>query len=145
MFIDSPSNVLRIAADQHGVTDDGTHYLLRMRRDASAFFLAQRDAQPSEDNYAAVAAFMSEITGLVIDAVCAKQLLSLYPQTRINVAEFGGIAATDVRDGLSFVAAHFFLGCSWPTFGDSVDIDAFVGLLQRQAVLMGFARSKADR
>ncbi len=32
----------------------------------------------------------------------------------LKIAKYDGIGDTDVRDGLSFIAAHFFLGCEWP-------------------------------
>lgn len=142
MNIDSPSNVLRIAAGREGVTDDGTHYLLRMRRDRSVFFRANRDSLPTLENYAAVASYLSEITGLSIESDEAKQLLSLYPYARIKLADIGRIEDSDVKDELSFLVAHFFLGCSWPTMGDSVDMNAFIDLLQGQAILMGYKRNE---
>jgi len=47
----------------------------------------------------------------------------------------------EADDELSFVAAHFFLGTSWPTFGDKVDVTAFVNVLQQQALLMGYSKA----
>ena len=138
MFIDKPQNTMKLAHMAEGITDDGRHYLLRMRQDSALFFYENRDAAPSEANYIATAEFLSEITGLRIDAKQAQAILSLYPQVRIKIAVYDGISDTDVRDGLSFAAAHFFLGCEWPTYGDKVNMDEFTSLLQMQAGKMGF-------
>ncbi|HCF3018596.1 TPA: hypothetical protein NIB55_005866 [Pseudomonas aeruginosa] len=63
-------------------------------------------------------------------------MLSLYPRTRISLAVDG-----EADDELSFAAAHFFLGTSWPTFGDKVDVTAFVNVLQQQALLMNYSKA----
>lgn len=140
MFIDTPHNTLKIASLEDGITDDGRHYLLRMRQDDSTFFLQNRNVMPSLQNYTDAASFLSEITGLKFDADSASAILSLYPQVRIKLAKHNGIGNTDVRHELSFAASHFFLGCTWPTYGDKVNIDAFVALLQAQGAKMGFQR-----
>jgi len=138
MFIDSAKNTLRIAARDDELTPDGTHYLLRMRRDSSLFYHQHRNAIPTHDKYAQAAEYLSEITELHISANQAEAMLSLYPHVRINLATTGSISSSDVRDGLSQAVAHFFLGCSWPTIGDEVDIDTFVELLKQSARLMNF-------
>lgn len=143
MFIDKPENTIRLGARDDGITDDGTHYLLRMRRDSSMFYLNNRAAMPTAQNIAEVAKHFAEISGVEFSPEQAEAILSLYPQVRIKVANYDGIEDTDVRDGLSFAMAHFFLGCTWPTFGDKVDLELFVALLQKQAGLMGFRCSGA--
>lgn len=137
MFIDTPQRTLIIAAKDDGITDDGTHYVLRMRRDSSLFMFENRDAIPSEAAYAAVAKQLTWQTDVSISPDQAKAILSLYPQARIKVAMYG-IGDTDVREALSFAIAHFFLGCSWPTYGDEVDLESFIATMRKQASLMGF-------
>ena len=144
MFIDTPQNTLKLAGRQEDITNDGTHYLMRMRRDTSMFFYENRDAKPSANNYAVAAQFFTEITEVEIGAEQAEAILALYPHTRIKIAKYDGIRDTEVRDGLSSAAAHFFLGCEWPNNGDNVDIDAFVGLLKQSANLMGFVSVAAE-
>lgn len=143
MFIDTPVNTLKLATLDDGITDDGTHYLLRMRRDASQFFFTSRGAIPTDTQYSEVAQFFCEIAELDFTAGDVAAILALYPFARVKVAMAGGIGPTDVRDELSDVVAHFFLGCTWPTFDGKVDIAAFVALLQKQARLMGFGKQPA--
>lgn len=140
MYIDSPENTLRLASRQEDLTEDGTHYLLRMRRDSSKFFYLNRDARPSLKNYADAAQFLTEITGVDISAAQAEAMLSLYPRARIKLATDDGIQNTDVRDDLSFVAAHFFLGCNWPTYGSNVNINGFTELIKQSARLMNLGQ-----
>lgn len=140
MFIDDPQNTMKIAGLEDGITDDGTHYLLRMRRDSSQFFFDARNSVPTAAQYAEVACFFSEITELMFSAEDAAAILDLYPFARIKVAASNGIGPTDVRDELSEAVAHFFLGCTWPKYGDKVKLADFMALLQKQAALMGFAQ-----
>lgn len=142
MFIDTHVNTLKLATLDDGITDDGTHYILRMRRDASQFFFANRDAIPTDTQYSEVAQYFGEITELDFTTGDVAAILALYPFARIKVT-LDGISPTDVRDELSNAVAYFFLGCTWPTFGDKVDIAPFVALLQKQARLMGFGKRPA--
>lgn len=139
MVITQPQDALSLSSKLDGITDDGTHFLLRMKRDASKFFFDNRHAYPTPENYAAVAQHWLETTDIQFSPEQAEAILALYPQARIKVAVYGGIADTDVRDELGFAISHFFLGCTWPTFGDKIDIDEFVSLLKKQASLMGFS------
>lgn len=142
MFIDTAKNTMRIAALKEGITSDGTHYILNMRRDTSMFYLENNEVIPSDENYNDASQFLSDITELDISSKQARSILSLYPQVRIKMAIYDGIEDTDVRDGLGFSAAHFFLGCQWPTFDDELDAHTFVDLLKKQALLMGFRTKK---
>lgn len=136
MFIASPETALRFARKEDGQLEDGLHYWFRMQREGVADYLNNRDAQPSESQLCSAAEFLAETTGLAWSVAQVCELLSLYPRTRISLAVNG-----EAGDALSFAAAHFFLGTSWPTFGDKVDITAFVNLLQQQALLMGYSKA----
>lgn len=138
MFIDSAKNTMRFINAEDGITNDGTHYLIRMRRDASKFYMDNIDLQLSEENLQETAEFISEITGLECNTSQVTLLLKLYPHVRIKIAEYNGISDTDVRDGISQAVAHFFLGCEWPTFGDEIDIEQFVEFLKKEAIHHGF-------
>lgn len=136
MFIASPETALRFAREEDGQLEDGLHYWFRMQREGIAGYLKNRDAQPSESQLCSAAEFLAETTGLVWSVAQVSELLSLYPRTRISLAVDG-----EADDELSFAAAHFFLGTSWPTFGDKVDVTAFVNVLQQQALLMGYSKA----
>ena len=107
------------------------------------FLRDNRDAIPSAAAYEAAADFMSGITELQLGIQETRAILDLYPHVRIDLATCGDCTDSGVRKGLSFTAAHFFAGCAWPTYGDKVDINAFVALLQDQAVRMGYRLATA--
>lgn len=136
MFIASPETALGFAQKEEGRLKDGLHYWFRIQRDVVADLLKHRDRKPTESQLASAVEFLGEITSLAWTVEQVNELLCLYPRARINLAVTG-----DANEELSFAAAHFFLGASWPTFGDNVDIDAFEELLQKQALLMGFSKA----
>jgi len=141
MYIEHPANTLKIAAGSEGRGPEGTHYLLEMRQDTAKFYMANIDAIPSKKNYAATRDFLSEISGLEFTPEQTEALLDLYPRARIKVAVCNGVGDTDVRDDLSDAVALLILGCTWPTYGEQADVDEFLGMLQAQAVEMGFTNA----
>lgn len=141
MFINEPKNILRLADSADGLTDDGTHYIFRMQRDAAKSYWDNIDLQPSDAAYIEAAEYLTEITEVRLDESATKRILSLYPHVRIQLAEANGTCSTHVRDGLSFVVAHFFLGSRWPNFGDKVDVERFVAILQSEAEALGFKKA----
>jgi hypothetical protein len=140
MFIKEPESILRLSDSEDGLTDDGTHYLFRMQRDAAKLYWNNVDLQPSDAAYAEAAEYLSEITEVWLNKNTTKRILSLYPHARINLAKANGAGPTDVRDDLSFAVAHFFLGSRWPNFGDRVDVERFVAVLQSEAKAFGFKK-----
>lgn len=141
MFINDPKNILRLADSEDGLTDDGTHYLFRMHRDVAKTYWESIDLEPSDEAYAEASNFIAEITELDFSVEATKKLLALYPQTRIKLADSNGTSPTHVRDDLTFAVANFFLGSRWPTFGDNIDVDRFVEILQQEAKALGFKKS----
>lgn len=113
------------------------NYLLNMRTNLSEYLYENRFATPTDGQYVEAADFIEEISGLRLDGEQIRGLLSLYPSARIKVA-LEGLGDTDIRDSLSFAISHFILGCGWPTYGDKVDVEEFVTILQRQAEGLGF-------
>ncbi|EKF7416904.1 hypothetical protein EFK68_03800 [Pseudomonas aeruginosa] len=136
MFIASPETALRFAREEDGQLEDGLHYWFRGQREAVSGYLNNRDAQPSASQLRTAAEFLEKTTGLSWSVEQIREVLSLYPRTRITLAVDG-----EAEDELSFAVAHFFLGTSWPTFGDRVDVTAFVDVLQQQALLMGYSKA----
>lgn len=136
MNIFNPRTALDFAAKEDDELVDGLHYWFAMLRDSNALLIEHVNAQPSERQLEDAAAHLEEITDLAWTTSQVAMLLSLYPRARITLAG-GGKAHED----LAFAVAHFFLNTSWPTYGDEVDVSAFVELLQRQAMLMGFRKT----
>lgn len=141
MFIQEPKQIIRLADSEDGLTDDGTHYLFRMQRDAARNYWDNVDLQPSDAAYSEASEFLTKITGVSLERDAVKRILNLYPHSRIKLAEANGTGPTHVRDDLTFVVAHFFLGARWPNFGDKVDVDRFVAILQSEAEALGFKKA----
>ena len=112
-----------------------------MQRDSAKSYWENADLQPTDAAYGEASEYLTEITEVSFDANSTKRLLSLYPLARIGVANANGTGPTHVRDNLSFAAANFFLGSRWPTFGDKIDVDRFVAILQAEAEALGFKKS----
>jgi hypothetical protein len=116
-------------------------YLLEMRINISGSLYENRFASPTERQYVDVAEFIEEISGLRLDGEQTRGLLALYPPARIKVA-LDGVGDTDSRYVLSFAISHFVLGCAWPTYGDGLDVEEFVKVLQQQAAKLGLRVAK---
>jgi hypothetical protein len=132
MYIDSPQKTMALAAKLGGPQDADVRSLMRMRLQSCTFYYENRNAMPTAQDYVDAAQRMSEATELDISVEQAEAILALYPHARIKIALYG-TSDTDVREEMMFAAAHFFLGCEWPVYGDNVDIEAFVQLLKEQA------------
>lgn len=90
------------------------------------------------------AELLTKITKIKFDAKQTESMLNLYPKARIELAT-NGLLDTSVRNALSVAVAHFFLGCSWPTYGDNIDIETFTGVLKRQAVKAGYTEAMTTK
>lgn len=137
MFINTPRKVMELSESFDELTDDGRHYLLRMRSESAEFLLENADLQPTGEDYEKAAEFMSEISGVEFSSIDAKRILSLYPAERINLASHGAASSSSE---LAFALAHLLLGCSWPNCGDGIDMEKFAELLAKQAESLGFRR-----
>ena len=101
-------------------------------------YLEHLEATPSQASLDEVAQLLTDVTEVQISPEQAGRILKLYPFARIKIALDDGLRGVGTRDELAFVAAHFFLGCSWPTLGDNIDLEKFLDLLREQAGLMGY-------
>lgn len=138
MFIQSPQDAVTLAKIPYERMGDGMHLCFHMQRNAMMFYTKHRHALPTLDQYRQAASVMTELAEVTITPDQAEAILALYPQARIKLAVYGDLQDTDTREAVSFAVAHYFLGCTWPSFGDGVDIDQFMDLLTKQAVAMGY-------
>lgn len=112
------------------LNDSGDDFILDMYTDSTNYYFSNRNVMPTETEYIKATESINEMTGLVFNVEQIKDLLSLYPHSRISLAING---TSGCPDDLSFAISHFLLGCAWPTYGDNIDINKFVLLLQSQA------------
>lgn len=132
------STIMKISDNPYGDEIEGRNIVFHMQKQAMEFYIKNKDAQPTEEHFRQVIEFYSDTTGILFNIDEIKAILSLYPHVRIKLAVYEGTFDTDVRDMLSSAITHFFLKCEWPTYGDNVDIDKFIEILQEQARFMGY-------
>lgn len=126
----SPEELINRVA-RNGLTGESNRLLERSR-----FYLDHRGLMPTLAQYASASDFLSKTTGLNLRVGFTQMLLSLYPQTRIRMVEFG--LSSSVCDELADAAADFFLHCRWPRYRDEVEMEGFLSLLRHQGEKLGF-------
>ena len=113
--------------------------LLALHRRSTLRYFHNRDMEPTTTQYEEAAEHLTNLTGLEISVSVTKELLSLFPLARIDLAE-KGICGFGVRDELADAAGNFILGCRWPIYRDKVNMDTFLEVLKQQGEKMGLAR-----
>ena len=136
IFIDTPANTLKAAQQPGGLTN----FYMRLRRETARLLYEMSDIPATPEQLRDAAEFMSRISGLDIRIEQACILLRLYPPVRTRLVKYKDVEDPEVRDGLAFVLAHFFLACRWPRSDEDISYKDFISLLQRQACRMGFKR-----
>lgn len=118
--------------------DDNNKLLLEFIANTNMFFYTWRNSPMNPTHALHAAEFMSAQAGFEISPEQAEGILTLYPHARIKMVQYEGLDTTEVRDLVSDALAHFFLGCTWPTYGDKINAEVFCKALYRQAIEMGF-------
>lgn len=120
MFIVAPQDRLNLA-------NSSNEYILNMHLDSSKFYFENKDIALTTEQLNDAVEMVNSETNLGLSHEHMKAIFDIYPRSRIQFAIYKD------TEGLFFAISHFFLGCSWPTYGDKVDIDAFYSLLNSQA------------
>ena len=132
MFVDSAKNTMRLAQDSENL------FVINMRSKTTMEILNHRYMATPDEAYRDVAALWAEHAKVDLTIGQVEAILSLYPRERIAMVLANTVSDTDIADQLMSVLAHFYLGCTWPTYGDNVDTDRFLSLLQHQVKQMEF-------
>lgn len=134
------SETLDLKWKRHERDEFGEHFLLKVRRERSAWLLEHRWARPCVDALLDASRLLSEMTGISALPGQVDAMLELYPEIRIKIALDEGVRDTAARGMLCDMAASFFLGSRWPSEEDEIEADLgeFLGVLRRQACAMGF-------
>lgn len=123
MFIDSARNTMTIAQNKNQFE------VIEERARETLTLLNHRYMTTSDSLYTEVAKMWSDAMKADFNAAQAASILSLYARERIALTLTGAITP-ELRQQLLDVLAHFLVGCHWPTYGDTVDMDRFLSLLQ---------------
>lgn len=126
MKFDSAKNTMDIAESGH------RFFLLTDRLRQSMDMVNHRYVATPDQCYQTVVALWEKEAKITLRPSDVEVILSLYPRDRILLTEIGNTINPDVREAMLNVLSHFFLGCKWPDFGDSVDMERFTSLLQHQ-------------
>lgn len=101
---------------------------------------------PDDAQYQYAQAMLTEISGLAFTDQQTRMLLDLYPALRISVVSTRGIPepyrSDELRKGLQFAVAHFFLMCAWPESETREKLTAFKALLIKQGLAIDFKRDE---
>lgn len=101
---------------------------------------------PDDAQYQYAQAMLTEISGLAFTDQQTRMLLDLYPALRISVVSARGIPepyrSDELRKGLQFAVAHFFLMCAWPESETREKLTAFKALLIKQGLAIDFKRDE---
>ncbi len=132
----SPRQVLQ-AAHRCVELVEGVPSLLFLQRSGARYYLDNVKAEPSDEQIDEAISFYKFRLEWNLSRDECRALLELNPKARIKLADHGDVDS-EVRDLLADAVAQILLGCSWPTYGDDVDISEFTVLLHRQAAAIGF-------
>lgn len=112
--------------------------LLRFFQEQARFHVAHIDARPTAENYAEVISCYEEMAEIVVNFDQVYAIVEMSPGFRIKLAEYNGLADTEVNDMALDALAFFLLHSTWPTYNDQVDPTEFLALLKKQALALGY-------
>jgi len=107
------------------------------------FLLKNGHLTPSAQALKDAVATIREEAGIVMSPAQAQAMLSLFPEARVTVSEYGS-DDTEARGLLLNAVAGYLAGTRWPENRDEVEIDDFVRNLHVAARFMGFATVKPE-
>ncbi|WP_220792572.1 hypothetical protein [Gluconacetobacter diazotrophicus] len=133
----SPSEIMQIQKSSTATLVDGVPSVLFLQRNGARYYFDNSFLEPSDNQIdAAISFYRSGLKWSLSRDEC-RALLVLNPKARIKLADYGDVDS-EVRDLLADAVAQTLLGCSWPRYGDKVDISEFTALLHTQAAAIGF-------
>jgi hypothetical protein len=132
MKFDTAKNTLQTAESSN------QFFIIEGRLRESLDMLNHRYLATPDEGYQTVIALWEKEVKWTFTLDQAQSILSLYPRDRILVTMVGNTINSDAKEAMLNVLSHFFLGCKWPDYGDSVDMERFISLLQHQINTAGF-------
>lgn len=133
----TPDEIMQIAKSGAGTLVDGVPSVLFLQRNGARYYLDNSILEPSDNQIdAAISFYRSRLQWNLSRDEC-RALLVLNPKARIKLADYGDVDS-EVRELLADAVAQTLLGCSWPTYGDKLDVSVFTALLHSQAAAIGF-------
>lgn len=132
MKFDTAKNTLQTAESSN------QFFIIEGRLRESLDMLNHRYLATPDEGYQTVIALWEKEVKWTFTLDQVQSILSLYPRDRILVTMVGNTINSDAKEAMLNVLSHFFLGCKWPDYGDSVDMERFISLLQHQINTAGF-------
>lgn len=126
-----------IKAEQNANNYSEENLSLLLQRQSTQFFLEHLHCQIEESLYPQVVEVFKENTKICFTDQQVKDILTLFPKTRIKIAQYG-LNDTEVSESINNCVSLFFLNCEWPIYKDNVDMSLFMDILHRQAIAMGY-------
>lgn len=101
------------------------------------FAIAHAESVPNEDIIANAVQHIAEQSEIKFTGDELLRILALYPMQRAKLAIYG-CESTEACDHLLDVVSNFIVNSRWPTFGDKIEVDVFIGRLKLAAKFMGY-------
>lgn len=112
--------------------------LLRFFQEQARFHAAHIDARPTAKHYAEVISYYEEMADISFTPEQVRVIVEMSPSFRIKLAEYDGLADTEVADMALDALGSFLLHSTWPTYGDQVEPEGFLALIKKQALALGY-------
>ena len=136
MLIETPEKTIKHSRSMDE-GKEGLHLIFGLRRRIARSLLENIDKQITQEHLKEAVEFLSEVTEMDIEVSFVEKLLILYPPARIAIGVAEGVHGdSEAREELLFAFTHFVLGCTWPTYGDKINPEEFLALLQKQYSLL---------
>lgn len=133
MFNTTPQRALELAKQ----SPNEEHIVFSMQRQGNEYYLKNLNLSLKTEHITDFIDTLEEASGISVTPEQAKQLLALYPRTRVKLID-GGSGNSDTNEEITYSISHFLLGCEWPKNRDQINIDEFIALLHKQAINSGF-------
>ncbi|MDI6976072.1 hypothetical protein [Serratia sp. Se-RSBMAAmG] len=117
--------------------DDIGNILPEMHKNSINFYKKNKDKDIKEATYQEALEYIKSNTRVSLTKEQLIDLLFFFPFYRIKLAVYG-VGDTEVKSYLLNMVSSFFIGVTWPTYGDKVDIYDFVSLLRKRAIEMKY-------
>lgn len=138
MFVMSAKRAMGLFGEDGKPKDANSEGFLDSTRSNAGFYLENVTQAPTVEAWDGLRQYARDVCGIDFGPDQLEQIFDLYPMARIELSMSCLSQEPRSRDLLMMTISHFFLGCSWPTYG-TLNWDDFIDLLGVQAVKLGYA------
>lgn len=125
--------------------DENSLTLANMHDNARNFYLENIDIKPEPEDIVDALECIEEHLDITLNKEQLEEILSLFPNTRIEFAYYEGPQNdTSVRQSLIDAVCVFCTGFEFPRYKDNIDIEKFISYLHSKAKELGYKIHTAE-